>query len=471
MRSKCVVWLCLPLVFLMLAPVRASETMAHSLDHLLDVPGLAGGVIGAEVARVSDGTILYTHDADKRLTPASNRKLFTGTAALELLGKNYQIRTAVLAASGPDADGVLHGDVCLRGGGDGLISIADLDDLAVQVARTGVRHVTGGVCGDGTLFTDGPYGEGWEWDDLSAYYAPQISALEVHEGFVTVHVTAGAHAGDAPIVTEDPDVNYLPVADEAKTMAGTAPANLDISRPYDQNIAVVQGTLSPGETVAGDVSVVDPARFAAIAFRQALIQHGITVDNSAWSGPMPQATITLGVHLSVPMSQYLAKMDKPSDNLLAECLVRVLGAAKGTGGTYDAGLAASIPFYQRLGLKTDTLTLADGSGLSRKNLVTARAVTQLLVAMHGQPDWRAFYDSLPIGGVDGTLRSRMRGTAAAGNVHAKTGSLTGVRALSGYVTGHDGTLYAFSILLNNYSNSGTALIVRDAFAVWLAEHL
>jgi D-alanyl-D-alanine carboxypeptidase/D-alanyl-D-alanine-endopeptidase (penicillin-binding protein 4) len=103
--------------------------------------------------------------------------------------------------------------------------------------------------------------------------------------------------------------------------------------------------------------------------------------------------------------------------------------------------------------------------------VTARAVTQLLVAMHGQPDWRAFYDSLPIGGVDGTLRSRMRGTAAAGNVHAKTGSLTGVRALSGYVTGHDGTLYAFSILLNNYSNSGTALIVRDAFAVWLAEHL
>lgn len=456
----------------MTAPAHAADTLPTALDGILDAPGLRGGIVGAEVMRVADGQVLYAHNADTRLMPASNRKLFTAAAALELLGDNFTLKTDVLAVARPDAQGVLRGDLALRGGGDGLLSVADLDDLARQVAQAGVRRVTGGVCGDGTLFRDGPYGEGWEWDDLSDDYAPQISGLEVNEGFVTVHVTAGTKTGEKAVVTVDP-AGYLPVADSARTVAPGAAADVHIFRPYDANYLVVTGTLPVGGKADDTATVADPARFAATLFRQALIRQGITVTGPAFSGRAANvAAVTVASHTSLPLSQYLAKMDKPSDNLLAESLWRVVGAVKGGAGTYAAGSAVALPFLQSLGLDTATLTLADGSGVSRRNFVTARGVTQLLRAMHGKPDWPAFYDSLPIAGVDGTLRRRMAGTAAADNVHGKTGTLTGASCLSGYVTARDGTLYAFSLLMNNFPGSSTAArAAQNAFAEWLAANL
>ena len=360
----------------------------------------------------------------------------------------------------------------LRGGGDGLLSVADLDDLAQQAARAGVRQVAGGVCGDGTLFSDGPYGEGWEWDDLSDDYAPQISALEVNEGFVTAHVTAGQKVGELATVTVEPG-GYLSVANSARSVSHDVAANVQIFRPYDANYLVVTGNIPLGGTVDNTATVADPARFAATLFRQALVRQGIAVDGPTFSGHTPgHKTVTLASHQSLPMSAYLAKMDKPSDNLLAESLFRMVGAVKGRGGTYASGESVAGPFFRSLGIDTDTLTLADGSGVSRRNFVTARAVTELLVAMHGKTDWKAFYDSLPIAGVDGTLRLRMAGTPAAGDVHAKTGSLTGVSCLSGYVTARDGTLYAFSLLMNNFAGGiGPAHTAQDAFAEWLAANL
>ncbi|MBV9852244.1 MAG: D-alanyl-D-alanine carboxypeptidase/D-alanyl-D-alanine-endopeptidase [Armatimonadetes bacterium] len=461
------------LAFLWLLAVPShAERLVGELDKILDTPGLKGGIVGAEVARVSDGQVLYARNPDTRLMPASNRKLFTAAAALELLGDEFRLETDVRAAGGPDAAGVLRGDITLRGGGDGLLSVADLGEMARQVARAGVRRITGGVVGDGTLFPDGPYGEGWEWDDLSDDYAPQISALEVNEGIVSVRVAAGARAGDAATVTVDP-AGYLPVANSARTMATGTAADVRIFRPYDAGYLVVTGILPIGGAADNTATVADPARFAATVFRQALIRQGVTVEGPAFSArSRGTGSLLLASHLSLPLAQYLAKMDKPSDNLLAESLWRVLGAEKGSGGTYAAGAAVARPFFQSLGLDATTLTLADGSGVSRRNFVTARAVTQLLVAMHGRPDWRAFYDSLPIAGVDGTLRRRMAGTPAAGNVHAKTGTLTGASCLSGYVTGRGGALYAFSLLMNNFPAGGAAArVAQDAFTEWLAAHL
>ena len=466
--------LTLGLLCLMPAPCR-SDALAAALDKILDAPALQGGIVGAEVARVSDGQVRYARNPDTRLMPASNRKLFTAAAALELLGDDFTLKTNVLAAAKPDAQGVLKGGLTLRGGGDGLLSVADLDDLARQVARAGVRHITGGVCGDGTLFPDGPYGDGWEWDDLSDDYAPQISALEVNEGFVTAHVAAGATVGSLATVTVDPPVEYISVADSARTVAPAATSHVQIFRPYDAAYLAVTGSIPVGGTADGTATVADPAGFAATVFRQALIHQGVTVDGSAFSGSPGiggGGRLLLASHRSLPLAQYLAAMDKPSDNLLAESLFRVLGAVKGGGGTYAAGYAVARPFFQSLGLDTDTLSLADGSGLSRRNLVTARAVARLLVAMHGKPDWRAFYDSLPIAGVDGTLRRRMIGTPAAANVHAKTGSLTGASCLSGYVTARDGNLYVFSLLMNNFPGAtAPARAAQDDFAEWLAGNL
>ena len=426
--------------------------------------------MGAVVLRAGDGQVLYAREADRRLMPASNRKLFTSAAALEVLGDGFTFKTEALATSKPDTDGTLHGDLCLRGVGDSLLSPDDMEEMAKEVAAAGVKRVEGRIIGDGGYFTGSPYGEGWSWDDLPYYYAAQVAGLEVSRGVLAVHVTAGAAVGDPVRVTVDQPTAYLPLVVTATTGDKSAANDCDISRPSGKNLLVVTGTVPLGGKADGLVTVEDPACYAATVFKETLARHGVSVTGPAVNGAQPEAaTVLLGSHTSVPLSLYIARMNKPSDNLLAESLVRTLGAVKGKAGTYGAGHAVETSFFKSLGLDTAAIDLVDGSGLSRFDLVTPRAVTDLLRAMHGKPDWSAYYDSLPIAGVDGSLRNRMKGTPAAGNVHAKTGSLGGVSSLSGYVTGTGGGLYTFSLLMNNYPGSEADVhAAQDRFAVALA---
>ncbi len=195
----------------------------------------SGGITGAMVCRVGDGKVLYAHDADMRLLPASNRKLFTSAAALELLGDDYTIRTDLCASAKPDASGTITGNLYLRGGGDGLLSPDDLDAMAQALAQQGVKRITGNVVGDGTLFTDGPYGFGWEWDDFSDEEFPQISGLEVNEGVLAVHVAPGAAAGDPVTATLTPPTDYVPVVVEAQDGGERCRNDCAVNRPWDKN--------------------------------------------------------------------------------------------------------------------------------------------------------------------------------------------------------------------------------------------
>ena len=446
--------LCLALALCCPTPSRAQAGLGAALDRILNAPALKGGVTGAMVCRAADGKVLYAHNADVRLIPASNRKLWTSAAALELLGDDYVLHTDLCAPAKPDAAGMVQGSLFLRGGGDGLLSPADLDVLAAALAASGVKEVTGDVVGDGTLFTDGPYGFGWEWDDLSDEEFPQISALEVNEGVLAVHVAPGTDVGDAPTVTLDPPTAFQSLDVQARTGAKDAPDTCKVSRPYGEGTFVVTGTLPLGKRLDAKVPVNSPPLLAATLLREALARHGITVDGKPMIGKTPPDALTLTSHASLRLSQYLAKMNKPSDNLLAESLIRLVGAVKGHGGSYDAGHAVETSFFRSLGVDTTPLALVDGCGVGRRNYVTARAVSQLLLGMHREKDWRVYYASLPIAGVDGTLKSRLKGTRAENNVHAKTGTLGGVRALSGYFTGRSGKLYVFSLLMNNFP--GTA---------------
>ena len=453
-------------------PTRA-DALGDALDHILSIPALRGGITGAVVQRVGDGQILYTREADRRLMPASNRKLFTSAAALEVLGGRFTFKTDVLATSKPDAEGTLRGDICLRGVGDSLLSPVDLDEMAKEVAGAGVKRVEGRVIGDGGVFQGSPYGEGWSWDDLPYYYAAQVAGLEVSRGILAVHVTAGVHVGDPVRVAVDQPTAYLPLVNTAATGDKTAADTCDISRPAGHNLLVVTGIVPVGGKADGVVTVEDPAHYAATVFRETLQRLGVQVTGPAMSGVRPEAaTVLLGSHVSIPLSLYIARMNKPSDNLLAESLVRTLGAVKGKAGTYGAGHTVETAFFKTLGLDTDVINLADGSGLSRYDLVTPHVVADLLRAMHGKPDWQAYYASLPIAGVDGSLRGRMKGTAAANNVHAKTGSMSSVSSLSGYVTGKGGGLYAFSLIMNNFPGSeANVQAAQDQFAVTLASTL
>lgn len=476
-------WLLAGLALLCAWPVGVrADALGVALDGILAAPALRGGVTGAVVARVKDGAVLYARGADVRLLPASNRKLFTAASALVLLGDGFTFQTRVLAAMLPDAQGRVRGDVVLRGGGDSALTVADLDDLAAQVAQSGVSHITGGVIGDGSVFSDGPYGFGWEWDDLSDEEFPQIAGLEVAHGDVGVHVAPGRVLGQSVTlmvtppaqVTLTPSVGYPSVLVTARTVPAGGADTCAVVRRYDETYLRVDGDLPVGASLDVNVPVVNPSYYAALVFADALRRHGVRVDGLTWAGRDELATgVPLALHKSLPLSQYLPLMMKPSDNLIAESLVRTLGVVRGGGaGTYDAGHALEGPCFGALGVDVSALDLRDGCGVSRRDFVTARAVVQLLLGMGRRSDWRVFYDSLPIAGVDGTLRGRMVGTRAAGNVHAKTGTLSQVRCLSGYVTARNGDVYAFSLLMNNFpGNAKSAGVVQDAFVEHLADAL
>ena len=451
-----------------LTPVQAQNALTPTLDKILNAPALKGGVTGAIVCRVRDGKVLYARDADLRLMPASNRKLFTSAAALELLGPKFQAHTDILTAAKPDADGVIAGDLYLRGGGDGLLSPLDLDTMAGDLVQAGVRRVDGAVIGDGSRFADGPYGFGWEWDDFSDEEFPQISALEVNEGVLGVHVTPGAAPGDPVTAAIDPLTDYVPLVITAKTGAKDAADDCAVSRPWDKNEFDITGTLPLGQTFTQNVPVQDPPLLAATLLRAALLKRRIAVTGGAATGQTPPNASVLASHPSLPLSQYIVRMNKPSDNLLAESLVRL----QDPRGTYDAGHARETPFFRSLGVETGPIALVDGCGVGRRNYVTARSVSALLIGMHREKDWPIYYNSLPIAGVDGTLKNRMIGTPAQNNVHAKTGTLSQARALSGYVTGRSGQLYVFSLLMNNFpGNARSAGTVQDRFVEWLAANL
>ena len=451
-----------------LGPVSAQPNLKPELDRILDAPALRGGVTGAILCRVSDGKVLYDRNPDLRLLPASNRKLFTSAAALELLGENYTMTTELCAKGRPDAAGVVTGDLYLRGAGDGLLSPEDLDTMAQALFRAGVRKVTGGVVGDGSRFADGPYGFGWEWDDFSDEEFPQIAGLEVNEGVLAVHVTPGAAVGDPVTTSLLPLTDYVLVINEARTGARGAANTCIVTCPWEENKFVVKGTLPLGQTLDFKVPVNAPPLLAATLLRASLLRHGIEVGDHPNSDATPAGAVVLTSHASLPLSLYLAKMNKPSDNLLAESLVRLLDKR----GTYDAGHQRETPFFASLGVGTQAIDLVDGCGVGRRNFVTARAVSQLLLGMHRKADWMVYYDSLPIMGVDGTLKNRMKGTAAVGNVHAKTGTLSQVRALSGYFTGRGGKLYVFSLLMNNFPGKArSAGDVQDAFVKMVLSRL
>ncbi|MEO7717898.1 MAG: D-alanyl-D-alanine carboxypeptidase/D-alanyl-D-alanine-endopeptidase [Capsulimonas sp.] len=475
MRFPVLISLVLFVAAVFLAPNSAGAQprpeIGAAIDKYLATPALEGGLAGVLVERVSDGELVYEHNADTRLMPASNRKLFSTASGLAILGKDYRFQTRVLSMAPADAQGAIKGDVILKGEGDSTIMPTDLDEMAEQLWAKGVRSIRGNIVGDGNAFPGQPYGAGWGWDYLSDDYAAQIWGLEVNRGVITVRVKAGAGDGDPVTVALDPPVTKIPIVSSATT-GGKEPDCL-ITRDWNSSVILISGHLPVGQTTQIDIAVGDPVTLAAELFQAALVKRGIDVQGIAYSAVTPVAAETaLATHYSVPLDQYLKLTNKPSDNLLAESIIREIGRVKAGKGTYEAGYTEEQKWWLAEGIDTHLVQLADGSGVSRRDYVTARAVVALLRVMAKRSDFPVYYDSLPIAGVDGTLRKRMKGTSAEKNVHAKTGTVGEVSCLSGYLTAKDNTLYTFSILMNNIPGSASqAQGVQNLIVAYLTDHL
>lgn len=462
-------------------PARAvgASDLVLTLDGILGDPRLAGVTVGVEVRDAADGAVVYSRNATQRLVPASNNKVLTSVAALEALGADHRFTTSVLS-TGRLRGSVLTGDLYLRGGGDPTLLAADYDGLAATVAQLGIRLVTGRLVADDTWFDANRHGRDWAIDDEPQSYAAPISALTVapdtdyDPGAVVVEARPGAAAGRLAAVSVVPAVGDVTLVNRATTgPAGTA-NTLTFTREHGTNTFVVAGSTPVGAAVSRDyMAVENPTSYAATIFREALKRHGVHIGGSTGYGATPTGATVRAERASMTLGQLLVPFLKLSNNMHAEVLMKAMGRAASGQGSWAAGIAAAQAALTALGVDMTVQRQVDGSGLSRQDLLTNRQLTTLLLAARAEPWFPAWYEALPVAGVSdrmvgGTLRSRMVGTPAAGNVHAKTGTLTGVSALSGYVTDATGRKLVFS-MINNNSLGGVAALT-DAVAVALASH-
>jgi D-alanyl-D-alanine carboxypeptidase/D-alanyl-D-alanine-endopeptidase (penicillin-binding protein 4) len=492
------------LVLLVVLPVHAAaprkkpakSSLAAKIQAVLDQPKMANAQWGVDVLDLETGRVIYSHDPDHLFIPASNVKLLTTAAALAIAGPDYRFHTTVESAGKLDTDGRLQGDLVIMGRGDANISgrvmpyqlkterisppTQVLQELADQLVAKGLKTVDGDLVGDDTFYSAQRYGEGWAYDDLQWIDGAPVSALSFNDNVVFLSIQPGTQAGDKALVTIDPETTYYEIDNRIVTSATGVARKIGIHREAGSLRILLWGSLPLNDQGLKEaVSVEDPAEFMAQIFRGILEKRGITITgktrahhgelaqffdqpelqipepvtaNSPGSTPsaLPSPQV-LAEHISLPLLEDVRVTNKTSQNLHAELALRLIGKLKGGGGSFEGGSAARRQFLLAAGVKSEEFFLLDGSGLSRRDLITPAAIVQVLIYAARQPWGAAFEQTLPVAGVDGSLAERFVNTPAGGLVHAKTGTLSHVNALSGYGQTRSGRRFVFSIFCNNHN--------------------
>jgi D-alanyl-D-alanine carboxypeptidase/D-alanyl-D-alanine-endopeptidase (penicillin-binding protein 4) len=447
------------------APLKSSpgaeRALAVDLDRIFNASLTDHALWGVEVKSLDTGRIWYARNARTLLMPASNMKIVTLAAAIQTLGWDYRFKTT-LETTGTVEGGTLHGDLIVRGTGDPTINTREkrgdqvFDAWAAALRAAGITRIDGNVVADGSAFDSRGLGQGWAWDYLQDGYAAPVSALEYNENTATLTVRAGANPGDAAGL-ELPPGTGLGLIHHVTTGAPGSRTDIDVRRPTDGAWIDVSGSIAADAVpFTRQVAVANPSLYFAHSLLNALSARGIAVqglpvDVADRRGTIPVVTSgsprVLVETPSPPLRDIATVMMKVSQNLYAETLLKAIGAAKNGTGTADGGRDAAREVFTSWNIPT-TYVQADGSGLSRYDYVTAGMLVALLERFHRDP---VFVATLPIAGKDGTISTRMRATRAEANAVAKTGSISNVRALSGYVTTRDGETLAFSVLANNFT--------------------
>ncbi len=475
----------------------ANLALGKAIAAILADPAVSRAHWGISVV-AADGRPIYSLNAGQFFEPASNAKLFTTATAFAVFSTDAHFETKVVARGELDTDGTLHGDIVIEGVGDPSISgriwpyagktertnapLQALEDLADQIAKGGlVRKVTGGVIGDDTLFPFERYGAGWSWDDLQWEYGAPVSALTVNDNVVYLDLMPGAKLGEPISASWNPAVPYYTLANTVVTGPVGPTTKIGVDRQPGSKTVRLYGELpvnGKGSRIA--LAIEDPAEFAAIAFREMLVARGISVSGAAGTqhrlpvstedylagsrtplpSPLPAGQSLpvpaqpgeklLASHTSPALGEDLTVINKVSQNLHAELLLRDLGKTVLHDGSIAAGARVVRVFLLEAGIDPGDFVFFDGSGLSPHDLVTPRAATTLLAYAARQPWGSAFRATLPIAGVDGSLAGRFAQSPVKGKLFAKTGTLTETNALSGYLTTRSGNTVVLSILCNDH---------------------
>jgi D-alanyl-D-alanine carboxypeptidase/D-alanyl-D-alanine-endopeptidase (penicillin-binding protein 4) len=445
------------------APDGSTAALRAAIDSMADAPQFANAHWGILIVDPARDETLYSRNAGKLFMPASNMKILTSASALARFGPDYRYAT-VFAARGRVSGGTLAGDLVVVGRGDPTVSDHMLGDamiplraIADSIVARGITHISGRVVAGGDAFPGAVLGYGWSYDDFEDSYSAPIDELLFNEGFSTLRVRGGARAGDPVTVDVSParTIPHVRIAartidsptdSAARRLALTVRARKD-SLTWD---VIVEGDVPARDSTSLEVTHHDPDVAYVAAVTEALRAKGVTIDDAATEVPSPHLD-TLATLSSPPLSEILKALMKPSQNQVAEMLFRTLALDATGSGRADSASAVVQRQITQWGVVPSEAVIRDGSGLSRYDYISPRTVVRILDAMRRSPHFRVYYDALPIAGIDGTIRNRMKDTPAAGNVHAKTGSVALSRSLSGYVTTANGRLLVFSLLSNNWT--------------------
>jgi D-alanyl-D-alanine carboxypeptidase/D-alanyl-D-alanine-endopeptidase (penicillin-binding protein 4) len=470
----------------------AAKRFAARVDVLLAPPPASKGAWGLLIADAETGNTLYELNSDKYFVPASNMKLFTTALALAKLGLDYRFHTTLETHGTLSPEGTLSGDLYLVGRGDPNLSNRKfpydlkeefdgppekaLAELADALVAKGVKEITGDVVGDDSYFPHEPYSDGWEIGDMVWEYGAAISAIVVGDNTVTLTLTPAELAGGPVQTAVSPATPDFTVENDVVTSAADVKSDLTLTREPGSKLVVVRGTMpaksAPRKLV---LALHEPAQHAAALLARLLADRGVKIDGAPRALHIPEAATeppraVLAEHVSVPLGDSIKLVNKISQNLHTEMLLRAAARKNAIWSTPDDLMKFPADFYAVAGIVPGDVIQTDGSGLSRHDLVTPRAIVALLKYAQDQPWFASYYASLPVAGIDGTLEDRMKNTPAAGRIHAKTGSVEHVRTRSGFAETQGGRRLIFSLLSNNQGGKNhEATDAIDAFCLAMLE--
>ncbi len=440
--------------------------LKNKIDNLVNDSSFAEANWGIQIQSLKTGKIWYSKNQNKMFMPASNEKIPTAAAALTLLGPDFKFETD-LCMSGEFSDSTLRGNLIIFGDGDPTLYtkfFKDPRDLFFNWAKLlkekGIKNIDGNIIADDKTFSYDSLGFGWSFDGLDSWSYAQISPLQLNENYIDINIIPPDSITKPILIKLNIPSNDYKIINNITT-SDSGRTEIIFSRQVGTNEIVLSGNVVIGSREFQiSPTITNPPLFYVTVLKEVLEESGIEVNGN------PITTTELGDwnykpgdfeiidnHKSAPLKDIIKVMMKRSQNLYAETLPRIIGLEKKNKGTFNSGKIYIREVLENFGIKPNTYRYMDGSGLSRYDYISPEEIVKILTAMWQSPNKTYWYDSLPIAGVDGTLQNRMKGTKAQGNVRAKTGTISNVRALSGYVTTENGEELVFSFLVNNFLGS------------------
>lgn len=469
----------IPLFFFLLSFqwLNAQNAIQSTIDDLVKDSALKHAGIGICVIDLDNGQVVASHQAERSLIPASSLKLLAAATALSILGPNYRYTTDLQIQGTVNTDGVLQGNVIIKGSGDPSLGSAEwkeaisfqdyLEKLKLSLQQQGIRKIEGYIIGDDSHFSTAVTPKTWTLNDLGNYYAAGIHGLNIHDNLYYLQFKQTAQSGQAPSVYAiSPAIPELNIVNEIRSAGRNTGDNAYIYGFPFTYLRYVRGTIPAGNglfKIKG--SIPDPALVAAQQLQASLRQAGITASRGATTSRLlklrqesdSRPVKTLSRQYSPPLSKIIERNLFRSVNLYSEALVHTMGKTQKGEGSTEKGLDVIEDYWKQQNISMSAAFLEDGSGLSPKNAISAAFLARVLYAMTKQDHFDTFKNCIPKGGRTGSISRKFRGTAAEGRIWAKSGTLSRVRTYAGYAHSLGGKKYSFAIFINNYSGRGSLI--------------